>query len=370
MKKILSVSFFVTTLIVQSCCTTNTNIIPKKADANAVKEYLNERINQPFDRTQTLPVVFATNRRIVSGTSVPKCSNSYFSPNFNEGTSYGVCDISVPMKHEIGTLDSNQDGDSNQYFKFTDFTPITSTQWIEKVKNSKHDEVILFVHGFNVLFEEAVLRAAQMKYDLKFPGEIVLYTWPAGPTGGIFEKLNINGTYKANQQNAKGTIPMVKQILRDISSTGKKVHVIVHSMGHQIVLPAISELSKEKPDSFIEELILNAPDFPTTEFHSIKGNLKKASKRITVYCSPGDKALVASRQVNENERIGSCEKISGVDMINVNEVDDSLIGLNHGYYSSRQILTDLYQLLLGVDAQRRLFIRNSPSSKEDYILRK
>jgi hypothetical protein len=45
-------------------------------------------------------------------------------------------------------------------------------------------------------------------------------------------------------------------------------------------------------------------------------------------------------------------------------------GLGHSYYSSRPILTDIFQVLLGIPAEDRLFIRKSePNSTEDYYLR-
>lgn len=59
------------------------------------------------------------------------------------------------------------------------------------------------MHGFNVKFEEAVLRAAQIKYDLKFAGEVVLFSWPAGSEDGVLNQLLIKGTYQNNLTNAK-----------------------------------------------------------------------------------------------------------------------------------------------------------------------
>ncbi|AKP27826.1 hypothetical protein LIMHP_13135 [Leptospira interrogans serovar Manilae] len=55
-------------------------------------------------------------------------------------------------------------------------------------------------------------------------------------------------------------------------------------------------------------------------------------------------------------------------MVNVNPVDSSLISIGHGYYSSKPLLTDIYQALLGVKAEKRLFIRKSFGS-ENFILR-
>ncbi|MEM7184228.1 MAG: alpha/beta hydrolase [Spirochaetota bacterium] len=333
------------------------------------KKYLNDRIKKPYDQTDTIAVYFATNRRRSGGKA--ECSDTYYSTKISEKITYARCDVNVPAKHAIGQVDYKQSGNPGSYFKFVeDITPKSESKLLSKIEKSKSSEIILFVHGFNVKFEEAVLRAAQIKYDLKFPGEIVLFTWPAGSSGGFFGQFRLNTTYRENQKNAQQTIPVMQDFIKKLSSTGKRVHVIVHSMGHQIVLPAISNLGKKKK-KYINQLILNAPDFPAKEFTKIAGNLEEASEQVTVYCSPGDKALVASKTVNKNKRIGSCQKAGKkVVMINVNQVDDAIIALNHGYYSSRPILTDLYQVILGVEPKKRLFIRKSNESSEDYILRK
>lgn len=340
----------------------------KTPPAAVTRQYLNDRVNKPYDATEVLPVLFATNRKRKDG--IPKCSDNFYSTRFSEDITYATCEVNVPSGHTIGNLDYSETGSSDKFFKFSRHSrPISEDALLAKIRKNPHPEMILFVHGFNVKFEEAVLRAAQIKYDLKFGGEMVLFSWPAGSSGGFFNSFRIDNTYTDNQKNAQKTIPIVRRFINKLSSTNKKMHIIVHSMGHQLVLPAISELGKSKA-KFIQELILNAPDFPSEDFYRLAKSLKNSSQRITVYCSPGDKALIASKEVNENKRVGSCEKIKDVDMINVNHIDDSILGLNHGYYSSRPILTDLYQLLLGVEARKRLFVITSHKSTEDYILRR
>ncbi|MFX7906697.1 alpha/beta hydrolase, partial [Acinetobacter baumannii] len=39
-----------------------------------------------------------------------------------------------------------------------------------------HD-VLVFVHGYNVSFEDAARRAGQLAVDLKFGGRTLLYSW-------------------------------------------------------------------------------------------------------------------------------------------------------------------------------------------------
>ncbi|ASP42616.1 hypothetical protein AMR47_16985 [Leptospira interrogans] len=89
---------------------------------------------------------------------------------------------------------------------------------------------------------------------------------------------------------------------------------------------------------------------------------------MTLYCSPGDNALQISASLNQGSRLGSCAPMDGFHVVNVYPVDSSLISIGHGYYSSRPLLTDIYQILLGVRAVKRLFIRKS-SGNVNYVLR-
>jgi hypothetical protein len=80
--------------------------------------------------------------------------------------------------------------------------------------------------------------------------------------------------------------------------------------------------------------------------------------------------MIASKIFNKNDRLGACTNIDEIDVINVSGIDDSSMGLGHGYYSSRDILSDMYLTLLGLDVKQRLFISKSPKIKsEKYLLR-
>lgn len=335
-------------------------------------EELNARIDEPMAENRTIPVIYITNRRFLSENAA--CSNNRFSAEIDTVVRAGRCDVSVPAYHSVGAIDEPSDGESDAYRYFT--APVHVNLKIEDataaVASHKSKEVLVFIHGFNVRFQEAVFRAAQIAYDAKFQGPVVLFTWPAGAKDGIIDSIMMNRTYADNQQNAQASINAARDTIRALAKTGKKLHIMVHSMGHQVVLPALVDLAND--GITLGELILNAPDFAADDFSRAADRLKAVSRRVTLYCSPGDNALKASESVNGNRRIGMCGKIAGVDVINVNEVDSPVMGiggLGHGYYSGRAIMTDLYQVLLGVKAEKRLFIRKSPAkSGENYVMRR
>ena len=81
--------------------------------------------------------------------------------------------------------------------------------------------------------------------------------------------------------------------------------------------------------------------------------------------------MMASKTFNNSYRLGACSFSEGFDVINVGLVDDKTFSLGHGYYSSREILTDIFQTLIGITPDKRLsVIKGEPNSNEKYFLRK
>ncbi|MDF3821085.1 alpha/beta hydrolase [Leptospira sp. 96542] len=337
-----------------------------------IGEAINKRIVDPFDETKIVNVHFMTTRRELSGRT--HCDGTGFGYITDINPHYGTCLVSVPAKHPIGEITMDPQLNQDSTFQLKGRLNIEKDEFYNKVNSNPSDEIIVFVHGFNVNFDEAVLRSAKIKYDLKFAGDVVLYSWPAGVEPGLLGQMMIRSVYDLNFSEAKINREPFYLFLNELSNSGKKIHLIVHSMGHQVVLPSLSNLAKKGKSKIIQELILNAPDFDRAQFETILPDLTKIAQRTTLYCSPGDNALVVSQKVNGGNRAGMCFKFSGVDVINVNEVDAPMMGiggLGHGYYSSRPILTDIYQVLLGVSVERRLFIRKSGAyNGENWVLRK
>jgi len=338
-----------------------------------LRRELNDLYKAPYSDTQAVDVVYVTNRLAIGDAA--ECGDSSFGVDRSTLASYGVCQISVPKRHGVGGFDvgPNRRADPHQYYHVLSQTSMDEGSFKALLESKKPTDVLVFVHGFNVKFQEAVLRSAQIAYDLKFQGPVVLFTWPAGASSGVFDSTLINRTYDANRKNAVDSIDRMAAFFRTLSSLDMTSHVIVHSMGHQVALPALAKAAPSIPAPFIGELILNAPDIPVRRFQELTPALKGLAERITVYCSYNDNAIAASETYNKNRRMGACENLPGVDVINVGEIDAPALGiggLGHGYYASRPILTDIYQVLLGVEAERRLFIRKSePNSTEDYYLR-
>jgi esterase/lipase superfamily enzyme len=70
-------------------------------------------------------------------------------------------------------------------------------------------QAFVFVHGFNVGFDAAAYRTAQIVYDLGFDGAPVFYSWPS--RGGIKE-------YEYDQNSARQARAHLRSFLELVRS--------------------------------------------------------------------------------------------------------------------------------------------------------
>src|SRR5262249_54080645 len=136
--------------------------------------------------TRVYQVWYATNREPVKGDSVEidfsGCRDAV------DKMHYGVCEVSIPKWHTIGSIGSHwikrwlTCEDDRLQIKRSDVLQ-ESTFW-HQMQAYLHDEaleqeILLFIHGYNVDFKNAVLRCAQLGFDLQVPGLAAVFSWPS-----------------------------------------------------------------------------------------------------------------------------------------------------------------------------------------------
>jgi esterase/lipase superfamily enzyme len=257
---------------------------------------------------------------------------------------YGVCKVSVPVTHKPGELESpkpyERRPDPAKHIMLQRVEHMDPDHFVKDfraaVGRASDREALVFVHGYNVSFEDAARRTAQLVHDMQFPGVAVLYSWPA------------NGTalaYTWDEQSAATAVDYLRHFLEALSQGGdlKAIHLIVHSMGSRCATQAILKgvkLEKCKLDQFI----LAAPDMDATEFKGLAPDLVKKVGRLTIYASSNDKALRASHTVHEYPRAGDAGAgivvLDGMDSVDASLVDTDFLG--HSYYGgSPRLIQDL-----------------------------
>ena len=304
------------------------------------------------------PVYYGTNRNPYIEDGKQKFGNER-----KQELYFGICGISIPASHETGELERPNwfqrliYGESpERYFTLLSNEKTDKSAFehalSERLRNSEKDDILLFIHGFNVEFEEAMMRSAQLGHDLSFKGAVTAFSWPSmGKVSGYITDLD------SSRLAADYLCDFIQTLL---SNNPGNLHIIAHSMGNVALSYALLELKNRGafPNPTIHQIILAAPDIDQEIFvRQIMPSIKGAS-RLTLYASEKDKAIIASRTIRNNyRRLGDggdkMAVLDGLESVDASKVDTSMLG--HGYFADTQaLLNDIHMVLQGTAPNDRI----------------
>src|SRR6185436_16351410 len=140
---------------------------------------------------------------------------------------------------------------------------------------------LVVIHGYNVSFEAAALRAAQIGFDLQLPGATAFFSWPS--------RARL-ARYTADEATIQASEKHIAQFLLEFTrkSGAEQVHVIAHSMGNRGLLRAmqriLNEVGAEAGVPF-GQIILAAPDEAQDVFAELSAAYRRLARRTTLYVS-------------------------------------------------------------------------------------
>jgi len=318
--------------------------------------------------------------RVFFGTDRAMHFNADGQPRFDtdhaQVVTFGSADVSIPRDHVTGRIESpsvlrmefHRDPSRDVTLLQVVVTPYDQfrAEMRSKALNASTPSVLLFIHGYNVSFEDAAMRTAQMAYDLDFLGAPVFFSWPS--------RGNLVGYFEDEQaiERAQGDIEQfVTEVLA--ASPGANLYVIAHSMGNRGMTRALVSFAHNHPDHAgrIRELVLAAPDIDTDVFvHQIAPNLVAIGAPVTLYASSTDRALTISELIHGGPRAGDAGQnlvlLDGIETIDVTNVDTDLTG--HSYVGDRRsILSDLYYIIQGdMRANKRFGLSHKTRNGSEY----
>ncbi len=308
-----------------------------------------------------VPVFFGTDRAVQAD---PK--RLQFSWERGRKLSLGRALVTVPRAHQVPTVERpwlvkipyfqvkiyEQAEDPKKHFTMQEIKALTKDEMLAAVRERLalsarfKDHALIFVHGYNTGFDNAVYRTAQIAYDLKFDGAPFLYSWPSG--GAV-------ASYTYDRESAGQSEPHLRQFLEMVvKETGaKSVSVIAHSMGNQPLLQVLKELKLQAPPGVvINQVISAAPDVDRDNFENVARTIQGFAKGVTLYAASNDRALIVSRRFHGGvPRAGDVPEqgpvvLPGVDTIDVSAASMDGLGINHsGYAENNTLLNDIALLI-------------------------
>ena len=296
------------------------------------------------------PVWFGTNRQ-------PHAHGDGFTGQRHHSVTRGRVEVSVPEAHRFGEtgssfwqklkrFDLRDDSLRVQHVERQDrdpfFAEIRNVLQLAR-ESSESPHALFFLHGFNVSFEEAAIRAAQIGFDLKVPGATAFFSWPS--RGSV-------AAYPADEASIEASERAITEFLIDFTTNcgAEKVHVIAHSMGNRGLLRSLQRIAANAQTQGrvkFGQVFLAAPDVDRDLFLDLARLYPEHAERTTLYASDGDLPVHLSAKLHEAPRAGYFQPYTvapGVDTVAVPDFDLDLLG--HAYYAQAEaLLHDIHDLM-------------------------
>lgn len=295
---------------------------------------------------------YGTNRSLIDPTNPAK---GYSGERDEHVMHYGQCKVAVPKSHKVGSLGSSWWKRlvkwEDDRLKLVEVSTLDVNDYWQSVRTALAEwdpgerRALVFIHGFNVDFEEAALRTAQIATDLKVPGIAAFYSWPSKGAGVL--------SYEADAASVEASESHITEFLSRFAtdSGAERIDILAHSMGNRALLRSLQRIMQHAAITGkvpFGQVMLAAPDIDATLFRDLAKVYPQLGQHTTLYVSSKDKALAASAIVHDHPRAGYTPPVTvvtGIDTVEVSNVDLSFLG--HGYYAAaRDVLHDMHDLIM------------------------
>lgn len=240
---------------------------------------------------------------------------------------------------------------------------------VEAVMRNASD-VLVYIHGFNVSWADAVGSALALQLMLRHAPErdpmqevvVVLFSWPSDGMALPWVSYKSDRSEAAGSGAAVGRAFLkVRDYLAGIRDQAKKggrkvcgqdIHLLCHSMGNYVLQNALARIADFTPGNVLprifEHVFLCAPDVDDNALEKGQplANLDQIARQVTIYFNREDKAMVISDYTKGNpERLGGAGAARPTLLHNkICEVDCTPVvhGVTeHSYYLAGSINADI-----------------------------
>jgi len=250
-----------------------------------------EYLPGPLATGQTLqPVFFVTNRVEPLETFLGK---RYRSLGGERGKTlqFARADLSIPPVHEPGQIEWATPGnpDPNRHFVVRDGEEFQSqSDFMRAVRNAApggDPQVIVYVHGYNTNIARVVYRVAQIAHDYGEEVPVIAFSWPSAGTLGGYVYDRDSMIYSRDDLEA---------LLVMLDREGRDIVLVGHSMGTQLVMETLRQMSIGENRAVLRDLELVAllsPDIDVEVFRRQAARVTPFPDDFYIFVSEEDEAL-------------------------------------------------------------------------------
>lgn len=348
-----------------------------------------------------MEVLYCTSRRRLDRTNIfdmfpgePDPSGAQF-----EGH-YGIAYVSVPKQREIGQslladrrmagrYDAWRGDGPSRYLMDEIHTPEGWNTVAREIAERRRKaaswaagpEALIYVHGYNTHFHEAMERAAQLGVDLDIAGPVAAYSWPSiGKPGAYTQDVEMcDGTHAGHLAGLIKRIDTLASAAKAGNDHAPRVTLIAHSLGCKFLGRALENIAGSMDCSshvprFSEIIFASAAEMTSADLVDTIMRTSALAERFTIYCSSADTALswrymrgmLARAPVAGANRVAIARLVAErglaekVDVIETSPVSNTASGLmGHSDYAT----TAIY------DLRMQLWVANRAVERQVLLLR-
>src|SRR5271166_550367 len=214
-----------------------------------------------------------------------------------------------------------------------------------RVARTPGRKVLIFVHGYNTRFVEAVYSFAQIVHDARVDVAPVLFTWPSG--GNVVDYVYD----RDSAMYSRDALEVVLQALTNNPNVGS-ISILAHSMGNYLTVETLRQMSIRDHGlpSKIRDVMLASPDIDVDVFRRQIAEIDASPRttQFTLFVSRDDKALgLSSFLSRDTTRLGALDPTkepysSMLEKANVNVVDLTSVAsndvVNHSKFATSEVV--------------------------------
>lgn len=374
---------------------------------------------------EKVKLFFATNRKHKGKNRwAPQTYGTIFSSDGRENLRFGELELSFDKptvdKYLSKKFKGNRIGDGENlsgYFSnrskeatITAYKDDTAEEKISHENNSstflfrnlkdvmmKNADALIYIHGFNVSWDEAVGGALSLQFMLNSNRKkedkeivVVLFSWPSDGSSMPF------AAYKSDRSDAEDAgksmgraILKLKDFLSTLHKDAKHkneilcnndIHLLCHSMGNYVLENALKSKvidfnnGKVLPRIF-KQVFLCAPDVndDVLEKGNGLGQLHEMASHVTVYYNHGDIAMYTSKYTKSlTDRLGHVGSAHPAMVHNkIHQIDCSPIVhgfVEHSYYLWATVNKDIAQSISGLSLDDKDRNRTRLGQNREWIM--
>jgi len=210
--------------------------------------------------------------------------------------------VSLPPTHKTSEIEFPKPGatpDPATDFVVRAAAAIDEKQFTAEIARRIRDrhagaqDVMVFVHGYNTNYPEALFRGAQLVGDSAFPGVPVMFVWPS---------LGTLTGYLADRESVTYSRDYLEQALNQIARVPgvRSINIVAHSMGNWLAVETLRQAKIRGTSPFLPklgEVYLMSPDIDVQVFRTQLDAIGPLRRQITVVLAKDDIALAASQRL-------------------------------------------------------------------------